>query len=250
MGTRDGFSRMDVDTGWAYDRKMRELQRLYPDTWPAFVCAYLGLLGEAWSERSRRVALEDAWVPALPCSLEDATTALVSVDLIDSKHRITTRAWAHWFKPAEKRVSQRKAAGEAGAAARWHSDGNATASQSQWRNDAPSQPASQPRQPARVAPAREGLNEAERAVEELTGLVMQRIEPTTIRELNRAIDQRGAQTVAGWLRLVAPGIQPQPPAARVLVFEAIRYGEPIGQRGKQPKGRSDAKELQRAVEVV
>jgi hypothetical protein len=119
--TRDAYMRMDVDTRLLYNQRVRRLQRAHPDEWPAFVIAYLALLGEAWHGRSRDVRLADAWPAALRVDYELCRSALRRVGLIDRAERIPVDAWQDWFGPASRRFK----AGRDAAAMRWQCDGNA-----------------------------------------------------------------------------------------------------------------------------
>jgi hypothetical protein len=125
MANRDGLRSMDFDTHWAYDDKVRKLQQAEPERWPIYWAAYLALVGEAWTKRSRRVTLEESWCPAVPCSAEDAARALSAVRLIDSAHRIASRTWKVWFGPAAARIQRATKAAET----RWnkHAPSNAQA---------------------------------------------------------------------------------------------------------------------------
>ena len=128
---------------------MGKLQRDHPTDWPVYMAAYFALLGEAWLTRSRKVTLEEAWCPALPCTPEDAAAVLLAARLIDSSHRVRPKAWNTWFGPAERRMENAREA----ALARWkghsasnalalpeHSSGNAITTPHQTRTDEDSQP--------------------------------------------------------------------------------------------------------------
>ena len=115
----DRWVRMDVDTQWAYHRKVRELQRLYPEEWPGYMVAFFALLGEAWAARSREVRLVDSWCPALQIAPDDANRALMTVSLLDRWGRVPKESWADWYGPAARRSQSARNA----AASRW----NATA---------------------------------------------------------------------------------------------------------------------------
>jgi hypothetical protein len=116
------MQRMDVDSHLLYHRKVRKLQRQEPERWPAILVAWLGLLGEAWRNRTRTVSLEDSWCPAMTTvSLEDAEAALREVDLIDHDGHIAEDSWDEWFGPVNRRVE----AGRNAAAARWDPNRNA-----------------------------------------------------------------------------------------------------------------------------
>jgi len=183
MSSRDRLSRMDIDTSWPYQHKVRKLQARFAQSWPAFWCAYLGLLAEAWSTGDRRLTLGEAWVGALPVDLPEAAEALRSVGLLDRFDRIPVASWREWYEPVAARLQQRSAAGQAGAAARWsQSDGNATAKATAMRSDAiamhhPSPPARNARpsrgrardagEPSRGADAGPTKEEASRVWSEL-----------------------------------------------------------------------------------
>jgi hypothetical protein len=117
--SRDGFTRMDVDTRWAYHRKARRLQRLYPTDWPTYMAAFWALLGEAWIAMSRDLTLDDAWVPAIPCTLEEAQAALTAAGFLDPDGRVPDRSWDDWFGPAYERTTKRKLSAKAAADVRW-----------------------------------------------------------------------------------------------------------------------------------
>lgn len=137
MSSRDRLSRLDLDTGWAYQHKVRRLQARFGDRWPALWCAYLGLLAEAWAVGDRRMTLADAWVAALPIDFDEALEALKSVSLLDRYGRIPATSWREWYEPVAARIEQRSAAGRAGAAGRWSNGAaNATADASAMRPDA------------------------------------------------------------------------------------------------------------------
>ena len=142
--TRDALQRMDVDTHWVYHRKWRQLQRQHPAEWPTMAVAWFALLGEAWSNLSRQVTLEDAWPAALGQQLLLKTrAALASVRLLDRSGRIPQDTWEEWIGPTVRRMN----AGARAAAVRWgnptQNGGNATAM------PIASQPASQPARNAR-----------------------------------------------------------------------------------------------------
>ena len=102
--SRDGLARMDVDTHWPYHRKVRKLQRLYPERWPIYWCAYQALLGEAWAKCSRSLTLEDAWCPALPCEAAEARKALNAAGIVDAAGKVPAPSWQQWFGPVAKRI--------------------------------------------------------------------------------------------------------------------------------------------------
>lgn len=119
--SRDGFARMDVDTGWAYHRKMRRLQRLFPERWEVYAAAYWALLAEAWRIRSQEMTLEDAWCPALNCTTEEAQSALAQCRFVDGEGRVPPASWEDWVGPAIHRVEIRSEAGRKANEARWRS---------------------------------------------------------------------------------------------------------------------------------
>lgn len=73
------------------------------------------------------------------------------------------------------------------------------------------------------------------ALEEVTLLPMQRVEARTRTELDRLADQRGAAAVALAIREVAERIPTQPPSARQVVFEAVKFLEPFTANRTEPK---------------
>lgn len=117
--SRDPLARMDVDTRWAYHRKLRKLQRLNPEHWPTYWCAYLALLGEAWAAGKRSLTLEDTWVPATPCQPTEAMAALRAAGIVDKDGRVPLTSWRKWYEPVAKRLRERSDAGRAAAEIRW-----------------------------------------------------------------------------------------------------------------------------------
>jgi hypothetical protein len=89
------------------------------------------------------------------------------------------------------------------------------------------------------------------AMKEVTQLSMDRVEFRTKQELDRLIDQRGPEAVAVAIREVAERIPTQPPAARQVVYEAVKFLEPFS-NGTKPKakGHSNLSDLQAATETV
>jgi hypothetical protein len=149
--SRAGFRRFDMDTGWAYHRKMRFLQQHYRRRWPTFACAYFALCGEAWASRTRDVTLQEAWVPTLPCEVEEARAALAAADFIDDDGRIPESSWADWFEPVELKMAAREDAGRAGAMKRWGANASPVAPHSNavgvLKQSYTHSPPSQPTQP-------------------------------------------------------------------------------------------------------
>ncbi|MFH0917015.1 MAG: hypothetical protein V1912_11315 [bacterium] len=137
--SRDGFRVMDIDIGWAYHRKMRRLQRLYPDQWPMYAVAYWALLADAWRASSREVTFEESWCPAIPSTIEEAQVALERCGFIDSEGRIPPASWEDWFMPAADRVEAKRARGKHAADVRWHSVRNADAMPEQSNGYTPNQ---------------------------------------------------------------------------------------------------------------
>jgi hypothetical protein len=119
VSSRDRLARMDVDTGWAYHRKVRELRRRYPDLWPVFWTAYLALLGEAWAVGDRTLTLADTYPPSMPAPVGEALDALQAVRIVDSAGRVPVASWRVWYGPVAAKLRQKSAAGTLGAAARW-----------------------------------------------------------------------------------------------------------------------------------
>lgn len=124
--------------------------RLYPETWPAFACAHHGLLAEAWRSRSREVTLEDAWIVALPVTLEDATSALQAAGLLDSDGLIPVDAWAEWFGPVMERIERLRALNDKRWGPRGDHAGNSDVS--------PSRAEPSRTEPSRPAPRNNGVN--------------------------------------------------------------------------------------------
>lgn len=118
--SRDPLARMDVDTRWAYHRKVRRLQAAHPEHWPIYWAAYLALLGEAWAKGSRTITLEDAWCPVLPCTIDEARDALRAAEIIDRQDRVPTASWREWHDPVAKRLQDRSDAALRAAHYRWH----------------------------------------------------------------------------------------------------------------------------------
>ena len=97
----DGFTVMDVSTGYVDDPKWRKLLRYAPEQLgPAFI-AYTATMAESW-RAGRRVSIDDAW-PALIPYAKPAVDALRHVGLLDSHGHVQSRAWRGWFGPAKER---------------------------------------------------------------------------------------------------------------------------------------------------
>jgi hypothetical protein len=89
------------------------------------------------------------------------------------------------------------------------------------------------------------------ALEDVTMLTMGRVELSTRRELDRLADQRGTHEVAVAIREVAERIPTQPPSARQVVYEAVKFLEPFSNGNTpKPKGLSNLSDLQAATERV
>lgn len=117
---RDPLARMDIDTRWAYHRKLRRLQRLHPEKWPTYWSAYLALLGEAWAAGRRSLTLEQTWVPAMPCTHDEALAALIESEIVDRQGRVPQDSWKEWYEPVATRLKGRSGAGSRAAHERWH----------------------------------------------------------------------------------------------------------------------------------
>jgi hypothetical protein len=115
---REGFKHMDVDTDWPYHRKVRMLQRLYPEHWTEYWAAYLALLAEAWKSGNRNLTVLDAWCPAVPSDPPETVAALRAAGIIDRQGRIPIASWRDWFEPAARRMEQYRQAGIASGEAR------------------------------------------------------------------------------------------------------------------------------------
>jgi len=152
--SRDALTRMDVDTNWAYHRKVRRLQQQHPEHWPAYWAAYMALLGEAWRSSDPGLTLLDAWVPAMPCSPEEALAALVAAKILTDEGCIPADSWQEWFGPTQARIDAARYA----ANKRHHGDKEtAPAMPSHSGGNANSQPVYPASHPARPRPrAREG----------------------------------------------------------------------------------------------
>jgi hypothetical protein len=101
MSRDDGFTVMDVSTGYVDDPKWRKLARYAPDQLgPAFI-AYTATMAESW-RAGRRVTIEDAWPALIPFS-KAAVEALRHVELLDSHGLVRPRAWRGYFGPAKER---------------------------------------------------------------------------------------------------------------------------------------------------
>jgi hypothetical protein len=100
----DGFAVMDVSTDIVNDPKIRKLWRHAPDHAAAGFTAYVATLAESW-KAGRRVTIDDAW-PAFLTFDQAAVEALVHVGLLDSRGRVTAKAWGGWFESARKRRDQ------------------------------------------------------------------------------------------------------------------------------------------------
>jgi len=118
--SRDPLTRMDVDTNWAYHRKVRMLQARYPQQWTTYWCAYQALLGEAWAKGNRKLTLEQTWCPALPCTAAEALAALKACDVVDRAGRVPLDSWREWVEPAMARMKKSSDAGQRAAHKRWH----------------------------------------------------------------------------------------------------------------------------------
>jgi hypothetical protein len=97
----DGFAVMDVSTDIVNDPKIRKLWRHAPDHAAAGFTAYVATLAESW-KAGRRVTIDDAW-PAFLTFDQAAVEALVHIGLLDSKGRVTPKAWSGWFDVARRR---------------------------------------------------------------------------------------------------------------------------------------------------
>lgn len=101
MSRDDGFTVMDVSTGYVDDPKWRKLVRHAPDQLgPAFI-AYTATMAESW-RAGRRVTIDDSWPALIPYS-KAAVDALRHVGLLDSGGHVQVRAWRGWFGPAKER---------------------------------------------------------------------------------------------------------------------------------------------------
>jgi hypothetical protein len=109
---------MDVDTLWPYHHRVRRLQAQHPDRWPVYWTAYLALLAEAWRSGSRLKTLEEAWVPALPCTITEAAEALQGAGIIDRLGRVPLASWRDWYGPVQQRLEQLAEAGKRSAQVR------------------------------------------------------------------------------------------------------------------------------------
>ncbi len=106
------------DAKWAYNVKVRKLQRRFPAEWPLYWCAYMAILGEAWAHRTRDVDFEDALPPALSVDVQQALAALQGVGLLDKDGRIPADSWDEWFGPVQARIDIARQAGIASGLAR------------------------------------------------------------------------------------------------------------------------------------
>lgn len=118
--SRQPITRMDVDTGWAYNRKLRRLQQAEPQRWPIFWSCYMALLGEAWQRLDRRLTLVDAWVPSMPCTPAEAQAALLAARIVDKAGRVPLASWNEWVGPALERIRRGSDHGLLAAHNRWH----------------------------------------------------------------------------------------------------------------------------------
>jgi hypothetical protein len=117
---------LQLDVSWAYNRKVRKLQRLYPQAWPVYWACYLALLAEAWQRGhdGRKLTVEDAWVPAMPCSPEEAMAALVAAGVTDKAGRIPAASWRQRVEPVLDAIDAKRAGGRKGADKRWNKPPN------------------------------------------------------------------------------------------------------------------------------
>lgn len=214
----------------------------------------------------RLLLIADATYPVpapIPHGIKrSALDFLVSVRLVDLM--AGNRFRLHGMDSERERQSLR---GKAGAAARWDTEGNANAMRTQSEGNAPPETDamhSAPLPPLPSAPlpplrsnahAPEDANghrpSAYAALESVTLMPMERVEPTTLRELDRLRDQRGDPTVAAAIKDVAERIPTQPPAARQVVMEVVKELEPFtlapssGERKAQAKEDTEAADRER-----
>jgi hypothetical protein len=140
VSSRDRLARMDVDTGWAYHHKVRDLQRRYPERWPVYWAAYLALLGEAWATGDRRLTIADTYPPPMPAPLEETLEALKLTRIVDRFGRVPLNSWREWYGPVAARMAQKSSAGALGAAARWGPKAGANGAANAGAMHHPSQP--------------------------------------------------------------------------------------------------------------
>lgn len=104
MSREDGFAVMDVSTSWHEDPKFRRIWRRRPDLLTTAGFVYLALVAESWRQ-GKRVSIDDAWPPLVPYDA-DVVAELVGAQLIDRGHRVASKTWTGWFKPAAERQSR------------------------------------------------------------------------------------------------------------------------------------------------
>jgi hypothetical protein len=111
-----GFTIMDLSVNVHDDPKFRRIARSHPTLYASAFTAYLAVVAASW-RAGERVTLADAWPPLL--APDDAVeVALHEVGLLDSRGRVTARAWASWFSPAfERREKARENGSRGGRAA-------------------------------------------------------------------------------------------------------------------------------------
>jgi hypothetical protein len=95
---------MDVDVHWVYHRRVRRLQRLYPDRWPCYWAAYMALLGEAWARGTRDMVLEDHAGGPERHLRGGRRRRQVAAGVLDSRDASPRPRGRNWFGPAAARM--------------------------------------------------------------------------------------------------------------------------------------------------
>lgn len=258
MPRDEGFAVADTATDKLDDPKFRRLWRTLKD--PAAMNAAV-VLHEAVTLKSwlvgERVCAEDA-APFWMLDVDETMGQLQSVGLLDRAGRLPSKSWDSWITPARARRQRSRDNGNLG---------GRPPKNPQVPNPKPSdnpqvtepEPTANPQgnleKPTTVRPSDRptiqpsGVDHVA-ALESVTLLSIDRIEPATRREFDRLADQRGSSKVAAAIRDVAERIPTQPPAARQVMVEVLKALEPFS-NGNAPKakGHSNLSDLQAATET-
>jgi hypothetical protein len=121
MSSVDPMRYVDLDTGFIWDPKIRNLFRKYPLVGLQAAWSYVALLTESWS-RGERLTLYEAWYPYLSDDKtlqEDVANALRASRLIDDEARIPHETWVRWYVSKWQARQAATKHGRAGARGRW-----------------------------------------------------------------------------------------------------------------------------------
>ncbi len=239
MSRDQGFAVADTDTGLYTDPKVRLLWRIVRkvSAMNAAMTLYESVRLASW-DAGERITAGDA-APFWHGDIARPQQSLTEAGLLDDEGRIPAHAWEGWFGPAKERREKKREAGRLGgktsrlpkqSESGGESDAGATLKQ-------PSSDAEPVRTDPSV-PIRPVSSEVEHvaALEDVTLLHIDRIDPKTRREFDRLADQRGSSKVAAAIRDVADSIPTQPPAARQLMVEVLRVMEPFS-NGTKPTAK-------------